>query len=244
MAVCLHCLHADRVAARERRQRIIVRTTAWTLSLVVVGIVGAAGVNAAGRHPDSALPGGSAKRTAPTAVAATRDSAASSVQQQGAPTTLVPAPAAHVDSAAHAPTVATPVAPPVPAVDSAPPPNPVIGPILPQGRTNLVDSVFAVRRGDTVVVSFDTGPGRTRRADKFEALVRQTLRSVYGQIADTLLAAVPSGRLTTSNELVTTLPKQGLHLQGPHGPRIALWPETRPGRNGPLVVAYRTVVQR
>jgi hypothetical protein len=159
------------------------------------------------------------------------------------PTPETPA-ARPADSATHLPAAATSVAAPAPAVDSAAPRSPVIGPILPQGRTDFADSVFAVRRGDTVVVSFDTGPGRTRRADKFESIVRQTLRDVYGQVADTLLAAVPSGRLTTVNELVTTLPTKGLHLQGPHGPRIALWPQTRPGRNGPLVVAYRTVLQR
>lgn len=119
-----------------------------------------------------------------------------------------------------------------------------IGPIIPQGRTDLRDSLFAVRRADTVVVHFDTSPARTRRADKFEAIVRQTLNVVYGPIADSALAAVPSGRLAAPNELVTTLPSRGIHLTGPHGTRLVLWPETRPGRDGPLVVAYRTLVER
>jgi hypothetical protein len=104
--------------------------------------------------------------------------------------------------------------------------------------------MFAVRTGDTVVVRFDTGPARTRRADKFEAIVRQTLPAVFGPIADTLLATVPAGKLTSPKELVTSLPKRGLHLQASHGPRLALWPETRAGHNGPLVVAYRTVIER
>src|ERR1044072_6475210 len=50
MAVCLHCLHTARVEARERRRRVIVRFSAWTLSLIVVGVVGAAAINAA-MHP-------------------------------------------------------------------------------------------------------------------------------------------------------------------------------------------------
>jgi len=245
MAVCLHCLHADRVAARERRQRTIVRFTAWTLGIAVVGVVGAAGANAVGRHPEPTRP----TRVAPKHLAAAttvRDSAAPaaagpSIQLQGAPATAI----SPVDSATHASAIAAVTAAPTTVVvDSAPAPTPLIGPIIPQGRTDLPDSLFAVRRGDTVVVNFDTGPARTRRADKFDALVRQTLPAVYGAVADTLLAAIPTGRLVTAKELVTASPKRGIHLQGAHGPRLALWPVTRPGRDGLLVVAYRTLIER
>ena len=120
----------------------------------------------------------------------------------------------------------------------------IIGPIVPPGRTDLRDSLFAVRSADTVTVHFDTSPSRTRRADKFEAIVRQTLDVIYGPIADSVLAAVPAGQLVAPNELVTTLPSRGIHLTGPHGVRLALWPETRAGRDGPLVVAYRTLIER
>jgi hypothetical protein len=249
MAVCLHCLHADRVAARERRQRRIVRFIAWTLGLSVVGIVGAAGANAITRRPEPIRPSRTAaRRAAPIAVVAARDSApatgalqAPTIQLQGAPASSTPV----VDSTVHA-AVAAPAAagPPAPAVDSAPPSPPRLGPIIPQGRTELHDSLFAVRSGDTVVVNFDTGPARTRRADKFELLVRQTLRSVYGAVADTVLATVPNGRLASAKELVTTLPSRGIHLRSAQGPRFGLWPQTRPGRDGPLVVAYRTIVER
>ena len=95
-----------------------------------------------------------------------------------------------------------------------------------------------------VVVNFDTGPARTRRADKFELVVRQTLRAVYGAVADTLLAAVPDGKLVSASELVTTLPTRGIHLQGVRGPHLVVYPETKPGRIGPLVFAYRTEVLR
>jgi hypothetical protein len=218
---------------------------AWTLGIAVVGVVGAAGANAVARHPEPTRSG----RTTPKRVAAAtpaRDSAAPaaaapSIQLQGGPVNTTPTP----DSATHPPAIApaTKTASTV-VVDSTPTPAPLTGPIIPHGRTDLPDSLFAVRRGDTVVVNFDTGPARTRRADKFETLVRQTLPSVYGVVADTLLAAVPNGKLASAKELVTTLPKRGIHLRGSHGPRVALWPETRPGRDGPLVFAYRTVIER
>jgi hypothetical protein len=248
MAVCLHCLHADRVAARERRQRAIVRFIAWTLGLAVVGIVGAEGASAVTRHPEPIRSARTAaQHLTPVTVVAARDSvpvtapfAAPTIQLQGAPASTTPI----VDSATHAAATAVSVAPPVPTVDSAPPRAPRLGPIIPQGRTDLHDSLFAVRSGDTVVVNFDTGPARTRRADKFELLVRQTLRSVYGAVADTVLATVPNGRLASAKELVTALPSRGIHLGAARGPRLALWPQTRPGRDGPLVVAYRTIAER
>ena len=263
MAVCLHCLHTARLEARERRQRAIVRFGVWTLSIAVVGVVGAAGVNAATKHPDQTTPRG-AKRSQGQAITAKPpariDSAvvtvASAIVQQGMPAA---APAAVAADSAPAAAPSQGAVAPVPAnqppsVSTATPAKPasaadssarlVIGPIIPQGRTDLRDSLFAIRTADTVVVHFDTSPSRTRRADKFETIVRQTLNVVYGPIADSLLAAVPSGRLAAPNELVTTLPSRGIHLAGPHGARLVLWPETRPGRDGPLVVAYRTIVER
>jgi hypothetical protein len=271
MAVCLHCLHAARVEARERRQRSIMRFAAWTLSLAVVGVVGAAGANAVVRHPESAIATNNAKRVPVRAIPPHTDStaisaAATPVLQQGAavaavipavdstrppsnpPTTLPAGPIGDSASAsaAHSAAGPTPTAPaPTSPVPAAPAPaTPRLGPIVAHGRTDLGDSLFAERRGETVIVHFDTSPARTRRADKFEAIVRQTLHGVYGAIADTLLAQVPDGKLAMPKELLTTLPKRGIHLTGPHGVRIALWPETRLGRDGPLVVAYRTTVEQ
>lgn len=254
MAVCLHCLHEARVAARDRRHRAIMRFGVWTLILAVVGVVGAAGVNAASNHPQpvSSKQARRAARTGtarPDSVTTVATAAVAPVVQQGAPAvTSTPL----VDSASHSapagPAAATPVAA-APVAASRPdsaarPPVAVIAPVIPEGRTNLHDSLYVERRGDTVVVHFDTSPARTRRADKFESMVRETLRTVYGPIADTALAAVPAGRLAMPNELVTTLPAKGIHLAASRGARIAVWPETRAGRDGPLVVAYRTVVER
>lgn len=263
MAVCLHCLHAARLEARERRQRAIMRFAVWTLSLAIVVIVGAAGVNAATRHPDEITPRNS-KRSPGQAIAAKAPArtdsavvtvASAVVMQQGIPAATPAAPVADSSPPAAASPTSTPAVPANQAVQPAAPAakstvatdssmRARIGPIIPQGRTDLRDSLFAVRSADTVVVHFDTSPSRTRRADKFEAIVRQTLDVVFGPIADSVLAGVPSGRLVAPNELVTTLPSRGIHLTGPHGTRLVLWPETRPGRDGPLVVAYRTLVER
>ena len=247
MAVCLHCLHNARVEARERRRRVIVRVSAWTLSLIVVGVVGAAAVNAAMNPTATTAAPVTTRRSSPkTAAVPKRDStlvvASATVVQQGAPSAAT----AVADSAAQL--VSSPAAPAkdtsAPRPAEAAPAAPAIRPVVPIGRTDLKDSVYLERRGDTVVVHFDVSPTRTRRADKFEAIVRQTLPSVYGTIADTLLAAVPAGSLVAPNELVTTLPSRGFRLTSAGGARIQLWPETRPGRDGPLVVAYRTVVER
>jgi hypothetical protein len=251
MAVCLHCLHNARVEARDRRRRAIVRFSAWTLSVAVVGVVGTAAVNAA-MHPAETTAAPVARRHVPAKVAAVpkRDStltvASATVEQQGAPaassiadstTQPVSAPVVANSAAARPDTAA-----PRPAVST--PPAPVLRPVIPLGRTDLPGSLYAERRADTVVVHFDTSPARTRRADKFEAIVRQTLRSVYGAVADTLLAAVPAGQLVMHNELLTTLPSRGLHLTSAGGARLQLWPETRPGRDGLLVVAYRAVAEQ
>jgi len=252
MAVCLHCLHNARVEARERRRRTIVRFSAWTLGLTVVGVVSTAAINAAMHPAETTAASVGTRRPSAKAVAAVpkRDSilavASATVVQQGAPAPVT----AVADSSAQI--VTTPAAPtPTPAQNDgaaphqavAAPSAPLIRPVVPLGRTDLPDSLYVERRADTVVVHFDTSPTRTRRADKFEAIVRQTLRSVYGAVADTLLAAVPAGRLVQPNELVTTLPSRGIRLTTAAGARIQLWPETRPGRDGPLVVAYRAVVE-
>jgi hypothetical protein len=102
--------------------------------------------------------------------------------------------------------------------------------------------MFAVRKGDTVTVRFDTELARTRRPDKFEQIVRATLPQVHGALADSLLAKLPAGDLVRHGDLLTELPLRGIRLAAPNGMTMTVWPETRPGRDGPLVVAYRTTL--
>ena len=118
-----------------------------------------------------------------------------------------------------------------------------LSPIVPEGRSDLGDGVFAMRQGATLAVYFDTPLTRTRRRDKFEAIVRATLPKVLGAAADSIMAHVPEGTMA-SGDLVTELTTRGIHFPAMSGSTVAVWPETRPGQDGPLVVAYRVVVAR
>jgi hypothetical protein len=112
------------------------------------------------------------------------------------------------------------------------------------GRTPLADGVFVDRSGDSVTVRFDTPVHRTRRHDKFDHVVRMSLPAVYGALADSAIAAVPAGGIGSGSELLTELPRTGVSLPAHDGWVITLWPGTRPGQDGPLVVSYRVTVAR
>src|SRR6202043_1655125 len=113
------------------------------------------------------------------------------------------------------------------------------GSLLGEGRTTLMDSIYAVRTGDSVLVNFDTQGNRTRRADKFEQMLRTTLPLVYGRRIASSLDSVPAGALLPSRDVTGELMSQGVHLTLDNGLRISLWPQTRSSADGPLVVAYR-----
>lgn len=110
-------------------------------------------------------------------------------------------------------------------------------PQIAEGRTELGEGMYAVRTGDTVVVSFDTPDARTRRRDKFERTLRSTLRRVYGAPVDAYLAAHPEN-LLGARDLLGDVTATGLRLPLPQGGTIAVMPRTRPGLEGPLVVSY------
>ena len=122
-------------------------------------------------------------------------------------------------------------------------PTPVLaGPIVAEGRTELPGGLFVVRRGDTVEVHFDTPTTRTRRPEKFERIVRETLPTVYGALADDALAGIPPGRLVDAAGLLDGLPERGVRLRTADGGTLVVWPSTRPGRDGPLVITYRATI--
>lgn len=121
---------------------------------------------------------------------------------------------------------------------------PPLMPIVSQGTTMLPDSVVAVRMGNSVTLHFDTPAERTRRPEKFEQIVRSTLPAIYGPAVDSLLAKIPAGRMARGGDLLTDLPTRGLRLALGEGWVLAVWPETRIGHDGPLVVDYRTTVMR
>jgi hypothetical protein len=234
--VCLRCQHAERAAKRARQRQMIARGAAATLVLGVIAAIGIAGATAirarsGGKGNESRAPG---DVPSPTPSPAAVDSAPSPAGAPPVDTTTRSA-VANTSKATLSPTV--PSAPTPPARASVG----LVAPLVPVVRTALRDTMVADRAGDTVRVRFDLMLSRTRRPDKFEAIVRSTLPQVYGAPADSALRALPVGAMARAGDLLTTLAEQGFHIPLPGGRTIAVWPETREGRDGPLVVAYRAV---
>jgi len=115
-------------------------------------------------------------------------------------------------------------------------------PVVHEGRTDFDDGVFAERAGNNVIVHFDTPATRTRRRDKLEQIVRTTLPKIYGSAVDSALAKIPAGGLTNGRDPVSELPSHGMWVPLDKGWTLAVWPQTRPGQDGPLVVTYRVAV--
>jgi hypothetical protein len=221
-AVCLRCQHAERGVKRAKQHKMLARGAAAVLSLAVIS---ASGVAAA---------------TALRARAGTQGAAPGTVESSApaATDTSEAVDATQLDSTAFSAAPASDARMPVVVAAGS------VAPIVPLGRTVLRDTMVADRAGDTVRVSFDLPLSRTRRPDKFEGIVRSTLPQVYGPLADSALRALPYGAVARAGDLVTTLPERGFHIALAGGLTIAVWPETREGRDGPLVVAYRAVVSR
>lgn len=113
-------------------------------------------------------------------------------------------------------------------------------PVIAEGRTALGDSVYADRTGADVRVTFDTDTLRTRYDWKFEGIVRATLPAVFGPDARVALDSIPSGTFVRGGDLLRDLPTRGIPLVLPaSGGTIRVWPVTRQGRDGPLVIGYR-----
>jgi hypothetical protein len=240
--VCLRCQHAERAAKRARQRQMIARGAAATLVLAVIAAVGVAGATAIRAR----IGAKGAEAPARTDAPATMPSAAadSTTEPSAPPTTDSVARSAVATS--YAPATLTPSSTPTPRVAAPVSASPGLGvaPVVPVGRTALRDTMVAERAGDTVRVSFDLVLARTRRPDKFEAIVRSTLPQVYGSAVDSALRALPVGAVAQAGDLFTTLPERGFRIPLPGGRTIAVWPETRSGRDGPLVVAYRAVASR
>ena len=121
---------------------------------------------------------------------------------------------------------------------------PPLKPIVGEGRTALRDGLVAVRKGDTVAVHFDTPLLRTRHPEKFEQVVRATLPAIYGAAVESVLASVGVSELIRGVDPAANSAAHGVYLPLAAGWSLALWPETRPGRDGPLIVTYRTALTR
>jgi len=215
---------------RARQRQLMARGAATTLVLAVIAAVGVAAATAihsrgGAKNTEPAAAGDASMPARATADSGNSDTSATSPD----PAPSAPAPAAataSVTRAARSEVAASSVAP-----------------LVPVGRTALRDTMVADRAGDTVRVSFDLVLSRTRRADKFEAIVRSTLPQVYGALADSALRALPVGTVARAGDLTTTLAERGFQIPVAGGRTIAVWPEMREGRDGPLVIAYRAVAR-
>ena len=225
-AVCLRCQHAERAARRARQRQIMARGTAVAMVLGVIAAIGMAGASVIRNRAWTEGTETLVRSAEPQADSATE----ASPTTDPTPTVQVPERTAGSSAAPAAMAVSRPAAAAM-----------KVAPVVPVGGTALRDSMVADRAGDTVRVRFDLELSRTRRPEKFEAIVRSTLPQVYGAAVDSALRALPEGAVARAGDLVTTLPEQGFHIPLPGGRMIAVWPETRPGRDGPLVVAYRAV---
>jgi hypothetical protein len=118
-------------------------------------------------------------------------------------------------------------------------------PSIAAGRTALGEGMYAERAGDSVIVHFDTETLRTRFDWKFEGVVRATLPLVFPEATEAL-AAIPQATLVRGGILLRELPVRGIRLPlaGNADAALTIWPVTRPGVDGPLVVAYRVKATR
>lgn len=247
--VCLHCRHAARLEARTKRKRLMLRGSAVAIVLATLGAAGVLGAtalrgrNAAANDPKPLQVVANTAVVVPvreTRSGETRAASGPAVPQgeitQAIAATPTPAPATP-RPAPPAPTIAN-------ANASANGSTNVLRPVLPPGESPLRDGVVAQRSDSEVVLSFDTPDLRTRIPEKFESFVRSTLPEVYGAPADSALTHIPSGDLTKQGSLLTELPLRGMRVPLKDGSSIVLYPETRPGRDGPLVIRYRVTVAR
>jgi hypothetical protein len=216
--VCLHCRHEERMIARAKQQKLVTQIGLGIVGLAIATVVGVAGGTALqgnrGAEPNAGARNPAAKKPVATATArATATANEGSIAQQGVATP-------RRDSVSREPLV----------------------PVIAEGRSELRDSIFALRQGATVEVQFDRPMARTRRPEKFERIVRMTLPLVYGAAADSLLVRMRDGEIAAAGDLLAELPERGLHWPVGNGMMMSLYPVTRPGQDGPLVVTYRVSV--
>ncbi len=247
--VCLRCRREQQQAVRARLGRNLLRAA---LAVGALAAVVALALTARRPHRPTLL--GSAASTQNGVVQAVSSSPESDGQGtvgRGA-IDRTPEPGSALGTAssgdvagtrsAAAPQTAAPGASSVEGTPDATRPS-AAGAVLPEGRTEFGDGLFAVRDGRTVTVYFDTPATRTRRRDKFERVLRQTLPRIYGALGDSTVSDAPITDLLGTDDLVTEIAARGLRIPTPDGRTLAIWPGTRPGRDGPLVVSYRVVLK-
>lgn len=233
--VCLRCRQEQRDAARTRQQQMLGVFGVAAMGLFGLYVMGASAASAwhAAARPDTG------RVVTRASVIASSVSGGGEVKQQGGP-----APAAVTATAVTVTATASTPAPDLANAPAAPVAQPLVAILVSEGHTDLTETLTADRAGDSLAVSFDAPATRTRRRDKFEAVVRQTLPMIYGAPVDSVLRTIPDGALVGDADLLHDLPRRGVHLPLGDGSTLHLWPETRPGQDGPLVVRYWARIRR
>lgn len=230
--VCLRCRHEHARASQRRRQKFLIQFLGLAS---VAALVGVAGVSFA-----STLRTRDAVTTSEGTVVDTKPAARTKSPAKA------PAPKSEpvVQQSSSAP-VAAPVTPPVATPDAAPTrPAPRGGYVLVEGRTQLADSVYAMRAGDSVVVNFDAYGFRTRRPDKLEQSLRLTLPMVFGRMATASLDTVAKGGFVTNRDVVGALAAEGMHVTLDNGAMVRIRVLTRVVSDGPIAIGYLAILER
>lgn len=218
--VCLHCRHAALEETRERRQRLFLRGSAIFVAVLVFAAAGAMGA--------TALRDRSNAQTTPLRTVR------SETQRATRGSRLVASNASRASENQQAPEQAI--------ATQAGAARPPLTSILPVGESVLPGGVTAFRTDSDVTLSFDQTMLRTRKGLKFEYWVRSTLPLIYGAPVQGPLSRIQEGGLANQGELLTELPARGLHIPLDSGWTLEVFPETRAGEDGPLVVRYRAKI--
>jgi hypothetical protein len=220
--VCLHCRYEARVAARAQRQRVLLRvgaTVTIVATLIAGGVAGASAIR--GR-------GGRVHDSDPRATSRGADASASNTRQSPGTGAVASVPSKNPSRDTRSAEQLVE--------------RPPLAPVIPMGQSTLAAGVVAARTDSSVLVSFDAPMLRTRMPVKFESFVRSTLPAIYGPAADSVLGKLADGGIARQGDLLTELPTRGVRIPMRDGWTIAVFPETRPGQDGPLVIRYRVSV--
>jgi hypothetical protein len=231
--VCLRCRHEEAQATAKKRQRFFMQF----LGLVsVAGVLAIAGVSAA-----------STLRNRPTSETTSEGTVvaepARATTTRSTPKEAEPKVAPVVQQAAEppAPAPADSIRAPEPAPAAAAPHG---GFVLVEGRTQLSDSVYAIRTGDSVIVNFDAFGFRTRRSTKIEQSLRQTLPLVFGKTATASVDTMAAGAFVTERDVVGALARDGMRVKLDNGAIAHIRVLTRIVSDGPIAIGYLATIQR
>ena len=200
----------------------------------IAGVLAIAGVSAA-----STLRNQGAESTSEGSVVAPSKPAKTTPTASQQPSEPTAVPIVQQSAPVNPPVVETPA--PIAAAEKAPaPPG---GFVLLEGRSQLSDSVVALRSGDSVIVNFDAFGYRTRRASKFESSLRQTLPLVYGKGATASMDTM-AGEIVTNHDVVGALARDGMRYTLDNGVGIRIRVLTRVVSDGPIAIGYVTTIER